>query len=81
MTLDKATLGNTYRIQAIGGSSADQRHLNTLGLVEGCAASHILRAPSGDPMAFLVHGSVIALRKDQLKTVTATLLDGDCSEQ
>lgn len=41
-----------------------RRRLLDLGIVKGTTITPILKSPSGDPTAFLVRGSTIALRKE-----------------
>lgn len=42
-----------------------RRRLLDLGVVPGAQIRHVLNGPSGDPKAFEILGSVIALRKEQ----------------
>ncbi|BCI60392.1 FeoA family protein [Solibaculum mannosilyticum] len=42
-----------------------QRRMLDLGFIEGTPVKAILHSPSGDPVAYEVRGSVIALRKEQ----------------
>ncbi len=69
MTLDQAKPGKIYTIGSITGNAEDSRHLYTLGFAPGQTVTWRLCAPSGDPVAFMVGGAVIALRKRQLATI------------
>ncbi len=40
-----------------------QKRLRSLGLTEGAKVTALFRSPLGDPVAYDVEGSVIALRK------------------
>ena len=41
-----------------------KRRLLDLGIVKGTKITPILKSPSGDPTAFFIRGSTIALRKE-----------------
>ena len=40
-----------------------------MGLVKGTEIMPILISPSGDPRAFLVRGTIIAIRKEDAKNI------------
>ena len=46
-----------------------RRRLMDLGLVEGTLVECVRKSPAGDPKAYLIRGAVIALRKEDAKTV------------
>ena len=71
MTLDACTPNEVYAIQFIEGSPSQKQHLYHLGFLEGTKVRCAFTAPCGDPVAFEVEGSVFALRKEQLKNITA----------
>lgn len=71
MTLDQAIIHKTYRVAEVGGDEAQRRQLTALGLTDGVAVTCVLKAPTGDPIAFAVRGAVLALRRDQLRAVRA----------
>lgn len=54
--------GQRCRVEEIGLSGPLARRLMDLGLIEGTEAVCRLRGPWGDPVAFEVRGTVIALR-------------------
>ena len=41
-----------------------RRRLLDLGIVKGTKITSVLKSPSGDPTAFEIRGSIIALRKE-----------------
>ena len=45
------------------------RRLMDIGLVEGTLVECVRKSPAGDPKAYLIRGAVIALRKEDAKTV------------
>lgn len=58
--------GKIYKIECNEGI---KRRLLDMGLVKGTNIVPILVSPSGDPRAFLVRGTIIAIRKDDAKHI------------
>lgn len=50
-------------------SGAIRRRLLDLGIVKGTLITPILKSPSGDPTAFFIRGSTIALRKEDASLI------------
>ncbi|MCI9287268.1 MAG: ferrous iron transport protein A [Clostridia bacterium] len=46
-----------------------RRRLLDLGIVKGTLITPILKSPSGDPTAFLIRGSTIAIRKEDASLI------------
>ena len=76
VTLDRLPPGRTARIVDIAGEEAMHRRLLDLGFVPDTKVSPLFRAATGDPTAFLVRGSVIALRSTHSAGITV-LPDAD----
>ena len=70
LTLDRLSPGRSARIVDIAGEEAMRRRLLDLGFVPETEVRPLFRAASGDPTAFLVRGSVIALRSTHAKGIT-----------
>ena len=49
---------------------AMRSRLNDVGLIEGTDVLCLNRSPSGDPVAYLIRGAVIALRKEETSKIT-----------
>ena len=62
--LDNLPLGTYGRVETLNCEGAIRRRLLDLGIVQGTKILPILKSPSGDPTAFLIRGSLIALRKE-----------------
>jgi Fe2+ transport system protein FeoA len=72
MTLDQlGSLGSDRPATVIGldCTGPARRRLLDLGLVPGTTVSVSLTSPLGDPVAYAVRGSTIALRRVQARTV------------
>jgi len=62
MTLNDIRPGECAEICSLSSQGAMLRRLLDLGFVESTIVKCLGRAPLGDPKAFLIRGSVIALR-------------------
>ncbi len=64
-----------YLSEALNGESCYIKNLHTekelgcrmrdLGLIEGTCIKKLFKAPFGDPVAYLVRGTVLAIRNEQ----------------
>jgi len=61
ITLDQLLPGQKAMIVTVTGPA--QRRLMDLGFVPGCSVEAVQESPWGDPVAYLVCGAVIALRR------------------
>ena len=68
-TLDKLPLNMTCKIKKLNCSGNIQRRLLDLGLIEGTNIKASFRSPLGDPVAYEVRGSTIALRKEDARLI------------
>ena len=69
MTLNELNLNSTGFIKELRCSDGVKRRLLDLGLIEGTKITPIFVSPSGDPTAFEVRGSVIAIRIEDTKLI------------
>lgn len=67
--LSQLPLNKNGRIVKIECDEGIKRRLLDMGLVKGTNIVPILVSPSGDPRAFLVRGTIIAIRKDDAKNI------------
>ena len=54
--------GQRARVVGVPGNGAMSRRLLDVGFTPGAAVTCLFQAPCGDPRAYLVRGTVIALR-------------------
>ncbi|MGJ7906475.1 FeoA family protein [Actinopolyspora sp. H202] len=72
-TLDRLKRGQTATVTAVDIHGPQRRRLMDLGVLPG-SRIHIDRvSPLGDPTAYLVRGSVIALRREQARGIHITV--------
>ncbi len=71
-TLDKLPIGKVGKILCLNTNQALKRRLLDLGLVNGTTIKKLYKSPLNDPCAYLVRGSVIALRSEDVKNILIT---------
>ena len=59
-SLEEGRWGRVIRLDTKGDM---RRRLQDIGLVEGTMVKCLRKSPSGDPVAYLIRGAVIALRR------------------
>lgn len=73
MTLDKLELNKTAYIENLNCNGNIKRRLLDLGLIKGTSITPIFVSPSGDPTAFEVRGSVIAVRVEDTRLIDISI--------
>ena len=63
-------IGCVGKIISNGSSGEMRKRLTDLGFTNGTKIICVLQSPLGDPVAFLVKGSVIALRREDIENIT-----------
>ena len=61
--------GWTTTISSLTAKGATRRRLMDLGFTEGSTVTAIRKSPLGDPTAYLIRGSVIALRQEDASQI------------
>lgn len=64
MTLNNLEIGQSAKIEAVGGEGALRQHFLDMGLIPGAEVTLVKFAPMGDPMELLIHGYELTLRLD-----------------
>jgi Fe2+ transport system protein FeoA len=75
MTLAELLLGQTVRVERVGGERAFRRRLLELGLVPGTPVQLVSVAPLGDPLELLVRGASLSIRRAEASSVSVAELD------
>ena len=63
MSLNHVAEGQTVRVDELLATGSIRRRLLDIGLVEGTNVSCLQKSPAGDPVAYLIRGAVIAIRR------------------
>lgn len=74
--LSEARNGSTLRISAIEVQGVLRRRLLDLGFVVGNMVEVLRRSPLGDPIAFRVSNTTIALRREESSLIYGTFIGG-----
>ena len=61
-TLAEMNQGDSAIVFELASNGSIRRRLQDIGLIPGTRVECVRRSPLGDPVAFLIRGSVIALR-------------------
>ena len=69
-TLAELGLGEVCRITALHPDAKRAQRLMDLGFIGGAQVEAALRSPFGDPTAYLVADTLIALRRSAAETIT-----------
>ena len=62
MTLKDLKIGQSARIDAVGGEGALRQHFLDMGVIPGAEVTLVKLAPMGDPMELRIHGYELTLR-------------------
>lgn len=73
LTLDKTNIGDIVKITKINSDSDIKRRLNDLGIIKNSILKCVLKSPFKDPSAYLVRGTIIALRSDDSKNIVVEM--------
>lgn len=73
--LNQLELDKEGIIESIDCDTNIKRRLLDLGLVKGTKIIPILVSPSKDPRAFIVRGSIIAIRKEEAKKIKLNIIN------
>lgn len=62
-------LGDKGFVKYLAAEGAEKRRMLDLGLVPNTKIEAIMKSPSGDPTAYLVRGTVIAIRREEAEDI------------
>jgi ferrous iron transport protein A len=74
MSLDKLTMGRDCKLLKLQAVGITRRRLLDLGLVKGTSIKALYKSPCGDPIAYEIRGSVIALRSEEASKIIVEYL-------
>lgn len=72
--LSQLPLGNQGIVERITCEGLNYRRMLDLGLVPGTKIKALRKSPSGDPIAYLIRGTIIAFRQDQAKSIMISII-------
>ena len=71
--LNELKVGQRGTVSQLLSDTSMRRRLQDIGLIVGTKVECIQKSPSGDPIAFLIRGAVIALRTEDSSSVLMSL--------
>lgn len=77
LALSDLELGSYARIFSVEARGELKRRLTELGYFPGERVKKVLKSPLGDPSAYLVRGSVTAIRERDAQAVLVTQITGE----
>lgn len=72
MPLNRLPLGARAKVSSLRASGPARRRMLDLGIVSGTPIEPLYKSPSGNPVAYLIRGAVIALRSDVSDKILVT---------
>ncbi len=69
-SLDLLAEGQQARVGEIYAQGALRRRLQDIGLTPGTRVRCLQKSPAGDPVAYLIRGAAIALRREDSRLVS-----------
>jgi ferrous iron transport protein A len=70
MELTALPIGKTAIIAGLNAKGPVRRRLLDLGMVPATTIEAVRRSPAGDPVAYKVRGTIIALRSEESRLIT-----------
>ena len=74
ISLNKVPIGKVAKIKSLSSKGSIRRRLLDIGLIEGTKISSLYKGPSGDPIAYLIRGAVIAIRKEDSSNIFVEII-------
>lgn len=75
-TLDNLEIGKIAEVVKIDTKDTIGRRFLDMGIVPGSKVECIMKSPSGNPIAYLVKGALIAIRKEDSKGILIKEVEG-----
>ncbi len=73
VSLDRLPIGKKANVSMLISDGAARRRMLDLGVIDGTEIEPLYKSPSGNPVAYLIRGAVIALRTDVSKKIIVSM--------
>lgn len=80
LPLDQLPVGRTARVTSLVSDGSTRRRMLDFGIIGGTEIQPLYRSPSGNPVAYLIRGAVIALRSDVSSRIMVADAGQSCSQ-
>ncbi len=74
IALNQLPIGKKANVQLLTSDGTTRRRMLDLGVVDGTEIEPLYKSPSGNPVAYLIRGAVIALRSDVSEKIIVSML-------
>lgn len=75
LSMDQISCGQNFLIDSIDDRSALKKRLCDIGITKGATLTCLFESPLGDPVAYRVRNTVIALRRRDTGAIQGTPLE------
>ncbi|MDR1536791.1 MAG: ferrous iron transport protein A [Clostridiales bacterium] len=65
VALKSISIGDKVKVKRLLASGGIRRRLQDIGVIEGTEIECLHKSPSGDPIAYMIRGAVMALRSEE----------------
>lgn len=72
ISLDQLPIGTKANVTMLTSDGTTRRRMLDLGIIKGTKIESLYKSPSGNPVAYLIRGAVIALRSDVSSKIMVT---------
>lgn len=72
-TLEQLSIGKCATVKSLEIEGIKRRRLQDLGFIEGSRIEAVYQSPAGNPVAYLIRGTVLALRREDAKKIQITM--------
>lgn len=62
--LSKLKIGDTAKVFSLSSSGSERRRMLDLGIIKGTVVEAVQKSPSGDPVAYFIRGTLLAIRAE-----------------
>ena len=69
INLSELSTGNRARVVLTQGNTALKQRFEDLGISQGTEILCVMKSPLGDPVAYLIRGALIAIRKEDASNI------------
>jgi len=73
-TLNNLNLDTQGKVQSLACTGSIRRRLLDLGLVKNTKIIPVFKSPCGDPTAYEIRGSIVALREEDSKNIKVLII-------
>lgn len=73
ISLNQLPIGRKAKVEALTSDGVTRRRMLDLGVVDGTEIEPLYKSPSGNPVAYLIRGAVIALRSDVSEKIIVSM--------